>query len=500
MAVLLSKWPFCMKLLLVSLFLIGAFFLFSCDKKAEKEQLLTTVLAHYQSPADSLQRKAATFLINNMDGLSTGESETEDLGKVDAEYLIKNIDLAFKMTAGQLKNDSLSFNDFCEYVLPYRLANEPLTPWREQGLKQYAYLLDTFQLAENKEVGLSSNINTKISKGFRYTTTAQPAKYLSWEQLMQDKQGNCWAMTSLLNYPLRALGMAVATDFVPKWGNNNGETHAWNALRISDKKWIPFMGCERNPGDFDPFNIINTKRLPAKVFRMTNSINRETLPHLVKDKDDIPYQLFYDRIIDVTDQYRPVGDISVQLDNPDIDIAYLGVFSNGNWSPVFWAKSEKQQCVFRNMARGIVYIPCTYSSDDGVKLIGSPVYIDELTGKIVRSKPDAKNKITISIAATQSKSFDELAVFAAGKTGLEFIQALDSICLDLKYSPPIQNQNYRLFYWDNGWQLAGEKKKTGNAPLQFGNVPAGALYRLMPENQTNKERFFSYSNGKQMWW
>lgn len=487
-----------MKLILISVLLSGSFFLFSCDTKAKKESLLKAVLAHYQSPADSLERKSAVFLIEHIDGLSTGESETADLGNIDSDYLIKNIDLALKAASNQLQDGSLSFADFCEYVLPYRVANEPLTNWREQGQKQFAFLLDTFRLTESKNMDLTTNINSKITTGFVYSSTSEPAQYQSWEQLMQNKKGNCWAMTSLLNYPLRALGIAVATDFVPKWGNNNGETHAWNALRISDKKWVPFMGCERPPGEFDPFGIVNAKRLPAKIFRMTYSINRETLPYLINDQDDIPYQLLYDRIIDVTDRYLPVGDIAVKIDHPDIKIAYLSVFSSGGWSPVFWSKTENNQYLFRNMARGVLYMPSTYSSGDGTKPIGNPMYIDS-SGRTVICKPNFKKRTSIVIKTIQSMAFDELDVFNAGKKGLDFTLAIDSICLGLKWSPPIQNQTYNLFYWDNGWQLAGKQKKISNNPLRFENVPSDTVYRLLTENPTNKERIFAYSNGKQTW-
>ncbi|RRA98045.1 transglutaminase-like domain-containing protein [Larkinella rosea] len=483
---------------LLSLVFIASILVVSCDTKAKKENLLKAVLAHYQSPADSLQRKSAVFLIENIDGLSTGKSETADLGNVDSDYLIKNIDLAVKAASAQLRDGSLSFADFCEYVLPYRLANEPLTDWRQQGLKQFAFLLDTFRLAEPPNMDLTTNINSKITPGFTYSPTAEPAQYQSWGQLMENKKGNCWAMTSLLNYPLRALGVAVATDFVPRWGNNNGETHAWNALRISDKKWVPFMGCESPPGQFDPFGIVTAKRFPGKIFRKTYSINRETLPHLISDQDDIPYQLLNDRIIDVTDLYLPVGDIAVKLDNPDIKMAYLSVFSNGDWSPVFWSKMENNQYLFRKMARRVLYMPSTYASGDGTKPVGAPLYIDSL-GKIVICKPALKKRTSIAIKTVQSMAFDELDVFSSGKKGLDFTLAMDSICLGLKWSPPILNQTYNLFYWDNGWQFVGKQKKNATRPLQFDNVPSGAIYRLLPENPTNKERIFTYANGKQTW-
>ena len=481
------------------------FFFFACtDKKAEKEKLIKELIAHYQTPADSLQRRAAAFLIENMDGLSTGESDTEDLGKVDAEYLIKNIDLAFKAASAQLKDGSLTFADFCEYVLPYRLENEQLTPWREQCINEFGALRDTFRLAEDQNMAVCKHINIDFYRQFKYSMKAQPARYLSWEQLSKNKEGDCWAMTNLISYPLRALGMAVTTDFVPMWGNSNGGPHAWNLLVTSKHSWVKFMGCERYPAfpsDYDPLSIYHELRRSAKVFRKTYSVNKETLPHLLSDADDIPYNLLFDRVIDVTDEYFPVSDINVELKNDlSNEMVYLATFSNGEWVPVSWSKPEKSRCLFKKMAKGVVYLPCTYASGKGITALDAPFYIDEATGEKVLCKPDLQAKTALDAAFTRSKVAEEIGVFSLGLSIIPMAQTMDSICADLKRSVPIQDKTYRLFYWENGWQLAGEQKKRANAPLRFENIPAGALYRLLPDEPKNTERFFTVVDNRQQWW
>lgn len=55
---------------------------------------------------------------------------SDDLRSVTADYLIDNIDEAFA-TLDYPWTSHLSFEDFCEYVLPYRYGSEPLTEdWR----------------------------------------------------------------------------------------------------------------------------------------------------------------------------------------------------------------------------------------------------------------------------------------------------------------------------------------------------------------------------------
>ena len=180
---------------LVSVFLlvaIGSLFFFSCAEKekctpmvsfletalqqaGENRVELEKVLSHYKTdPADSLKYKAACFLIENMPYYTyykgkqldryltyyTLLQETRGLGispqvvadsvchmygalyldslqsyrdieTVDSAYLCNNIEWSFKVWQEQPWGKHVSFADFCEYLLPYRIGDETLTSWRE---------------------------------------------------------------------------------------------------------------------------------------------------------------------------------------------------------------------------------------------------------------------------------------------------------------------------------------------------------------------------------
>ncbi|WP_128546095.1 transglutaminase-like domain-containing protein [Larkinella soli] len=469
-----------------------------------KENLLEELQAHYRAPQDSLKRKSAEFLVGQMDELRTGDTRAEDLGSVEADYLIRNIDLAFQTAGERLRTGRLRFDDFCEYVLPYRMASEPLTDWRGQGLSRYATLLTTYENSEKRNVDISDSVNNDIRRDFKYGTATKPAQLLAWEELMKQKTGNCWAMTMLVNYPLRSLGIPVTTDFVSRWSNNNGVGHAWNALQTGPGRWIPFMGCEidvTDPLSFDPFGIYHEQRLPAKIYRSTFSRNPEALVRQVEDHALIPDDLTFERYIDVTDQYLPTSTVAVPLPGTgQPEIAYLATFSSGSWEPVYWAKPAGNRLTFPKMARSILYLPCTYQRDKGVSPIGNPLYVEKETGKTVTLKADRTRRGTITVETLQSKGMEEIAVFSLGREFIPFIQTMDSICLDQKRSRPLDHRRYRLFYWDNGWQAAGEAVKRPDRPLRFDNVPSGTVYRLLPDDPKQKERLFTYSDHRQLWW
>src|SRR5690606_5424119 len=71
-----------------------------------------------------------------------------DLEHIPSEYLIDHIDQVFKVWRGSPWKASVDFNDFCEYILPYRIGTESLEPWAERLYAEW--------LPKIKEEGLDS--------------------------------------------------------------------------------------------------------------------------------------------------------------------------------------------------------------------------------------------------------------------------------------------------------------------------------------------------------
>jgi hypothetical protein len=68
-----------------------------------------------------------------------------DVEHITDDYLINNIELAFKVWEEQPWCDNVPFDVFCEEILPYRVANEPLENWREKVLASFAKLNASFK-------------------------------------------------------------------------------------------------------------------------------------------------------------------------------------------------------------------------------------------------------------------------------------------------------------------------------------------------------------------
>ncbi|NOZ60169.1 MAG: transglutaminase domain-containing protein [Calditrichaeota bacterium] len=483
------------------------------DNRAELEK----VIHHYQETGDSLELQAAYFLIGNMDGhsfvryelLDTSgaavdfdvlsypdyktmvaawdsvseaiggmdwqrEETLEDLQHITADFLIENIDYAFRAWREKPWADYLSFSDFCEYVLPYRGSNEPLESWRPYFFKKFQGLAEKMNDPKDP-IEATSLINDDLKTWF----TFDPIFYRhpqdqALSEMLQNKKGRCEDMTNLAIYAMRANGLAVTSDYTPHWADT-GNNHAWNALLDRSGKVIMFMGDEANPGTYHLRNRM------AKVDRKTYSLQRNNLVFLKPEWEQVPRWLSGKNYADVTRDYVDVSDVTVTLTEPvpdSVNYAYLCVFNDGEWKAIHWGKIEGEKVTFTDMGRNIAYLPMYFV---GGKLIpAGDALILEKDGAIRQLVADENDKIKIKLVSTtrrkQLADTDgiEKAFFKTGK-------------------------KYHLFYWKDEWVPVGEKIAEGK-PLEFSQVPSQGLYWLTEDASNKEERIFTIENGKQVWW
>ncbi len=335
-------------------------------------QELEKVLTHYSIKNDSLKYKAACFLIENMiDKYSIVRNDIAKeyknsiflLGKEDekskkaykdecsvlwtpqyfmqhhssheiirdvdvipAHFLIKNIDLAFEAWNKFKHARNYSFEDFCEYVLPYRYANEPLSNWRAIGFERHASLLDSID--DPVEIAKHLIFQLKLT----YIGMIEYPYPMPFEAIEAIGGGDCIHLTVHLNFLLRSIGIPAAIDRVPAWANRS-QTHQWNIV-------IDTCGDTVDLGiNAEAVNGINYKT--SKLYRNTFSICNKNLSNIKSNH------------LDVTKIYAPdASTIDIPIDMPDGTVVCLSTFNNSNWVPVMHASVQKGKVQFKNVARG----------------------------------------------------------------------------------------------------------------------------------------------------
>jgi len=484
------------------------------NNRAELERVLTT----FAAAEDTLKLHAAYCLIGNMEGHcyvtyrledTTGNEiaynaldypdypaltaafdtleqqhgtldfvkgeKVNDLETITADYLITQINYAFRAWREKPWAQGFSFENFCRYILPYRGSNEPLEPWREMFWEKYQWL-DTAMNTPADPVEAAQLINNDVMSWFGF----DPRFYyhptdLGISEMLKIGKGRCEDMTNATIYAMRALGLAVTSDYTPHWANS-GNNHAWNAIVLPDGQVTPFMGAECNPGKYTLANKL------AKVYRKMFDDQKDNLIFQDRKQEKVPGWLAGKSYLDVTADYVEVCSPTVTFTRkvPDsADIAYLCVFNSGEWQAIHWGRIVDGAATFTDMGTDIAYLPALYLNEKIVPY-GAP-FILRPDCTIEQLTPDSTSAISVELTSTTARK-QETSTDGIART---FLTA---------------GQEYELFYMgDDDWISLG-KAIAGDTPLVFSPVPIGGLYWLIATGSDKEERIFTIVDGRQVWW
>jgi len=481
------------------------------EETGDKRQVFETVIDHYKNQGEAQKVAAVYFLVRQMkdhfyydpsylayyrnvllNSNDQGDKKTYIINKFDSlnkiygnriqekipdyesltsEMLIENIDYAFHAWQLPWAKD-LSFTEFCEYILPYKVNTEKPTLWRKKLYDQLSWVVDSFKNEKDRRK-ICSIINDQLH-WFKFQWPFSYPTVQDFDCMIAGKTGKCSDATTLTIYAMRALGIPATVDFTPQWANRN-YGHHWNALLYKDDRFINFQGTEANPGstkiEYDPNEEWTFKR--AKIYRTTFS-NFGKNEELLQAIQFVP-ATFEDKFyLDVTADFVPVSDLKIDLLNNMEKVSpkylYLCVFNNQNWIPVDWGHVKNGTAVFKNAGRGVLYIG-TLAGPETMDIATKPFLLLEN---------------------------GDVQYLQAGKDRLEAVK------LFRKY--PYNNSNtiktndmYELFYWDEGWKSLGRKKATGKF-LVYDNIPINALLLLKDLDRGKQERPFTIERGLQKFW
>jgi len=251
-----------------------------------------------------------------------------DIEKITSEFLIRHIDNRMKCREQVTWLSNLDFGEFCEYLLPYRLTNEPMIGWQDstqtlwkevlQEMTYYDELPQTLENAMSFQRNLTGNRDDDYVSGLK-----TPEGIYNFD---------CIDRSYYDIHCFRASGVASAVDFIPHWPTRNGN-HYWKVIIDPDLKFSN-LSETRNP-------------VSAKVYRITYSHNE--IPRPEHPDETVPDFFQHPFYRDVSSDYMNVGDIELPVSfskDYSPEYIYLCVFSNFEWQPVAWSKVRKGKAVF----------------------------------------------------------------------------------------------------------------------------------------------------------
>lgn len=389
-------------------------------KEAEdNKQELEKVLNFYEEDSvDSLKYKAAVFLIENMSNHYSYKSVTgfegafdsisnyqrggirrdvfekildsvsqkitlskpeliPDVKSVTSKYLIDNIELSFKAWNKISKNKRASFDDFCNYILPYKNSDEPIEVDARKNLAQkYSWVHDKL----NNGTSIRTIVDS-IASEFGHINMVQIRKYypipLSISYIEKSRLGLCDDGVNYLVNVFRSLGIICAKDMVSHWGNHHSTGHSWVYVKYGKEEYSTDVA-----GKVDLKIKYKGESIP-KVNRI-----------VYRSQEEFTFSQFAK---DVTAEYVPT--VNVMIDNvlnKQCSQPVLCVFDRNNqWSPVSRGKYKNEMQLYKNIGVNVLYVA---ANQDGGNIIpiNDPFFIDN-TKKIHYFSPSKSILNSVSL-------------------------------------------------------------------------------------------------------
>lgn len=391
----------------------------------ENRTELEKVLQYYKD--DSLKYKAACFLIENMpyhygyedarldsvkavlataplrDGYIPDSerkrkwksfnykslSILQDVQRMTAALLIENIDVAFETWNRVPWAKYYSFDDFCEWILPYRVGDEPLESWRKAYYDHYHPILDSLYQGENILEAADA-----LNKFLKYETPFSPNSdfdlpHLGAKYLLKYRLGTCKETTDHTVYIFRSLGFPVGIDEY-LYSPSNQNSHVWNILKNTDGKTLSFWYMDSR----DLAVGMTDGRKKGKVYRMQYGIQEEKYQGVYKD-NSTPSVVRNPLLKDVTEEYFGSNEYPVRIDGKvKSKFVALGIFTPFGYVPVDVALRDGDQAIVRNIEPGVIYQPLC--NEKGLfQPCGYPFMIKDDTVRTF--VPDMDKNVSLSI-------------------------------------------------------------------------------------------------------
>lgn len=194
-----------------------------------------------------------------------------DLQCVTSEFLCENLGDALMLKNCRKWNAELPDSIFNEALLPYRIADEPLTSWRKYYRDHFAdieHTLDTVTNSVDAAVIIAARMEP-ILYNDQFSTPHRSAI-----KLLDVPVGYCREECDRMVYAMRSLGVPVVTDIMPV-SPDNGGSHQWNAVYDTDSHIYRMFDSGTYLPTRDSIHYDNRRR--GKVFRQTFAPDYETL-------------------------------------------------------------------------------------------------------------------------------------------------------------------------------------------------------------------------------
>lgn len=301
---------------------------------------------------------------------------------MSTHFIKDNIEQSFYLWQHSPLLKNISFEDFKEWILPYRTVDEVLT-YNKQTLYSILYR----RISINGMEDIRKPI--ECYKGY-IREQREMNKYIKsmyhigcFDLFLPAFKMDCSNLAARTCNYFRACGIPVVYEFTPQWPDKDSR-HYWCASPDSSNKLLPYT---------PPYNNLQEDWLldlkyAGKVFQMTFGTTKDS-PYFLKQRNEIVPKYFnIPTIKDVTNRYHLCSSVEIKLNYKTLNnLAYLCFFNTGNnLSAVAWGKINyrKNLVIFENIPLNMLFFPCLMNEEGEMFSIGNPFMLrkDSISGDI----------------------------------------------------------------------------------------------------------------------
>lgn len=360
-----------------------------------------------------------------------------DIKKLNSDFLIRNIDLAFQVWQKPWAKD-VSFDDFCRYILPYRTQTEPISDLRQKLMEQYLPLIDSGQANNSFEACMI--INAELNKTLKYKETGSPL-YPTIEETLQSGIGLCNALCNVGTQVMRALGIPVTVQ-IATWTKMD-LSHNWCVV-LHNGQFYDFSPAYGQPDVYKEILATQYNLKPAKIYR--SLFDPEFKRMVVKD-DGYITNLKSPLLRDVTAEcgYATV-DIRVKTDETVSTIktqVYLCAHNYYEWVPLAIGVRNGSVCEFKEIAGNHIFMVAEAIDTYSLRYITAPFILND-NGDIRKFIPNTDKMVSQHLLRDPNKSPRELHYWDTQTNRFKLI-GCDSINEQMQFYTQIP-ENALLWY------------------------------------------------------
>lgn len=289
-----------------------------------------------------------------------------DCQMLNSSLLIKQIENQFRLWKSKSDVTNVSFDDFCEYLLPYTSHTCPLLlPLQQRSLHDF---LDSYK--DDFEIQEFADSLDAFQKefGFLFSRELRKLKYRTRYYI------GCFDLAYNATLAFRMVGIPATLEMNIGYKHYEGKHYYCSVLK--NGKWHRYSPMTRR--DMDKEIDYIEKMGGMNLYRYTYSAQKNT-PYTLRRKGEyIPMDFQTPCIKDVTNEVFNVVKLKFPITDNDNKLAYLATFNREEvtgWRPVTWGIIRRGTATFENVIPERLYVLLQYRSDGTPIFMGKPFYV-----------------------------------------------------------------------------------------------------------------------------